>query len=561
MRIRQPVIVTMFCLVFAADAPAQSAHVVVRKARIWTGDADRPAATALAVRDGKFIAVGDEDAVKPLIGDQTRVIDAGGRRVVPGLTDSHTHIISAGVQQTRVQLRDVEDRAEFIAAVQAYAATLPPDAWVLGGRWSTESWPDATPPTREWIDAATGGRPALLSRMDGHQALANSAALSLAGIDETGPPDPVGGKIDRRPETNEPTGILRDTAMGLVQKHIPPTSRTDQLAALTAAMREANRRGITMVHDMSEASDLAIFAAAHQENALTLRICVFVSVGDWSGNLSNVEQFPINDDTLRIAGFKGYMDGSLGSRTAYMREPYADKTSDADDARGLLLPLAAKEGELLRQCLAIDAAGLRPAVHAIGDEAVHRLLDAYEDVTKRNGPGDRRPRVEHAQHLLPSDIARFGKLGVVASMQPFHKTDDGRYAEDAIGAERCRSSYAFRDLLDAGAPLAFGSDWPVVTVNPFAGIKAAVTGKTLDGKEWMTHQNITVEEALRAYTAGPAWAARMEDRLGRIRPGFLADFVILEQDPFDVPPDRLDEISVQTTVVNGRVVFEATLHR
>jgi len=451
----------------------------------------------------------------------------------------------------------VPDRAAFVAAVGDYAASLPPDAWVLGGRWSTESWADPTQPTKEWIDPVTGDRPAYLSRMDGHQALVNSAALKLAGIDRGGPADPLGGRIDRDSVSGEPTGILRDEAMEPVARLIPPPSPEQKDRALLAAMKEANRFGVTMVQDMSRWSDLEVFARAHRRGELTVRLCVYASVDDWTSTIDDVLRFPIRDDWLRIAGFKGYMDGSLGSRTAYMREPYLDNPPDDPERRGLLLPLAAKEGELLRQCRAADRAGLQPAVHAIGDMANHLLLDAYERVAHSNRPRDRRPRIEHAQHLLPQDVERFARLGVIASVQPFHKADDGRYAEQVLGRQRCQSSYAFRALLDCGAYLAFGSDWPVVTVNPFAGIATAVTGKTLAGKTWMPHQNITLEEALAACTAGPAWAAMMEDRLGRIRPGYLADFVILQDDPFALPPERLELVRVHQTVVGGDVVYAA----
>lgn len=535
----------------------QTAELVVVNAAIWTGDESRPAAEALAVRDGRFLAVGGGPEISRHIGPTTAVIDAGGRRVLPGLADAHTHVLSAGLMLSRLQLRDAPDRGAFVAAVRDYAASLPSDAWVLGGRWSTESWPDPTQPVKEWIDPVTGDRPAYLVRMDGHQALVNSAALKLAGIDRHGPADPAGGRIDRHPRTGEPTGILRDEAMTLVARLIPVPSEEQKDKALLAAMREANRYGVTMIHDMSNEDDLPTFARAHRAGALTVRLCVFVSVDDWSSRIGAVRAFPVADDWLRIAGFKGYMDGSLGSRTAYMREPYADNPRESPQRRGLLMPLASQEGELLRQCRAIVEAGLRPAVHAIGDEANHRLLDAYAELVRNGGQATIRPRMEHAQHLLPGDIPRLPELGVIASMQPFHKADDGRYAEQAIGRARCETSYAFRSLLEAGAHLAFGSDWPVVTVNPFAGVATAVTGHTLDGGTWMRHQNISVEQALAAYTSGPAYAAGMEDRLGRIRPGYLADFVILQDDPFAVRPERLDEVGVFKTIVAGKIVFDA----
>jgi len=306
---------------------------------------------------------------------------------------------------------------------------------------------------------------------------------------------------------------------------------------------------------MSSWARLEAIVRARDDNTLTLRVRLYVSEDDWTEYIDRVKRFR-NDDRLRVPGFKQFMDGSLGSRTAYMAKPFADNPPDKAERRGLLTATATKEDEMLRLCGAADAAGLASAIHAIGDQANHRVLDIYEAVIKANGPrADRRLRIEHAQHLLPGDIPRFSGLGVVASMQPLHKADDGRYAEKAIGPKRCKTSYAYRSLLDAGARVAFGSDWPVVTLNPFKGIHAAVTGKTLDGKTFVPEQNITVEEALRAYTGGGAYAASDQDRLGQIKPGFLADFVVLGEDLFGVAPDVLGDIRVRATFVNGKRVW------
>ncbi|MFQ5424525.1 MAG: amidohydrolase [Phycisphaerae bacterium] len=535
-----------------------AADLIVLNARVWTADGDRPEVTAFAVREGRFVCVGNAGDVRAWRGARTRVIDAGGRRVIPGLCDAHLHLISGGLQLARLNLRDVADRAEFIARIAERAASTAPGEWILGGRWSTESWPDATQPSRDWIDVVTGDVPLLLSRMDGHGALANSAALRLAGIDRSGPPDPAGGEIVRDPATGEPTGLLRDAAIDRVSSHAPRPSRRQVDRALRAAMREANRHGVTSVHTMSPWSVVAAVDRALQNGALTLRVRVYVSEDDWTAYIDRVKHHRV-DDWLRICGFKQFMDGSLGSRTAYMAAPFADNPPDQPDRRGLLSAIAQREGRLQQMCEAVCDAGFTPAIHAIGDQANHLVLDIYEAVGRSRSAGSAtataRFRIEHAQHLLPGDIARFASLGVIASMQPLHKADDGRYAEQAIGTARCRTSYAFRSLLDAGARVAFGSDWPVVTLDPFKGIRAAVTGRTLDGALFVPEQRLTVPESLRAYTIGGAEAAGDADCLGRIRAGLLADFVILEDDVLTVEPAALGDVRVRATYVAGRRVW------
>jgi predicted amidohydrolase YtcJ len=562
-------------LLTAGCQPSGPWQLVVYNAKIWTGDPACPAANYLTVdRSGRFAEVGTEagpgDCLEKCRGADTLCIDAGGSRLIPGLMDAHLHLVSGGLQLARINLRDVPDRAAFIAAVDARARATPAGRWILGGRWSTESWPDPTQPTKEWIDPVTPDHPVLLARMDGHGALANSAALRLAGIDRDGPPDPPGGRIDRDPATNEPTGFLRDTAIDLVAARAPDTPAQELDAALRAALQEAHRHGLTCVHSMSSWNDLQVMDRARAAGELTLRVRVYLSVADWTAFLDRARAFP-GDDRLHIRGFKQFMDGSLGSRTAYMMEPFADNPHDRRDWRGILRggvgggPPGGASGEsedaymarFRERCARVVAAGFDPAVHAIGDRANYCVLNAYEEVMAGRPAGQRRYRVEHAQHLLPQDIARFARLGVVASMQPYHKADDGRYAESAIGADRCRSSYAFRSLLDAGAPLAFGSDWPVVSLNPFLGIHAAVTGRTLDGRVFMPQESLSVEEALRAYTAGGAWASGEEDRLGRIRRGGLADFVILAEDPLALPPEKLAGVGVRATYVAGRRVWPA----
>lgn len=539
-----------------------SADLIVMNAKVWTGNKDAPAADAFAISDGSFVAVGREADVMKLKTAKTTILDAHGRRVIPGLIDAHLHLISGGQQLSRLNLRDVKDRREFVQAVRNYAASRKPGEWVLGGRWSTESWPDPSQPTRQWIDSATGDTPALLERMDGHGALANSAALKLAGIDAKGPSDPPGGRIDRDPDTREPTGILKEGAIDLVRKHIPPASSSELREALAMSMREANRFGITCVHTMSNWSDVAVLRSARKAGELYLRVRVYVMEDDWAPYHSR-KNWDQDDDWVRISGFKQFADGSLGSRTAYMAEPFAD----APGNRGLPQEAIKPPKRLEDACFEVGKDYYGSAVHAIGDQANHEVLGVYERLKPRladcsldwamSGRPIPRVRIEHVQHLLPEDIARFARIGVIASMQPLHKADDGRYAEAAIGKERCKTSYAFRSLLDTGAILAFGSDFPVVTLDPFKGMHAAVTGRTLDGKVFVPEQNIKVDEALTAYTRGGAEACGEPARLGNISVGALADFAILNDDILSMKPDDLPNTWVAYTYVGGRQVWPA----
>jgi predicted amidohydrolase YtcJ len=516
----------MLALLLALQAPLAPAHLVIDNAQIWS-DGQVGFARFAAVRDGRFIHVGEP--VAELVGPNTVRVDAGGRVVIPGLIDSHIHMISGGLGLTQINLRAAVSRDDFIRRVREWTREVPRGRWLLGGRWSVESWAVREEPRKEWIDFATPNTPAYLTRMDGHTALVNSAALKIAGITKDGPPDPPGGVIERDPQTGEPTGILREKAMGLVSRHIPPVSVDDKLAALKLAIREAHAHGITAVSDIPGLGDLPVYERLAAEPELSLRFFLYPTGGDWAAAAKRVRAFKGKHMAVEVKGFKAYFDGTLGSRTAMMRQPFLGNAEGKEDWRGLPMPIAV-DGTFLRDARAADAAGLQSIVHAIGDEANHILLnqlsEAYKDVRAA------RNRSEHAQHLLPQDIPRFARLGVIPSMQPYHKADDGRYAESYIGAERSRSSYAFKSLLDAGAMLAFGSDWPVVSINPFLGVEAAVTGKTMDGRYWQIQENITVAEALRCYTSHAAYASFAEREIGKIAPGYRADFVVLDQSPF-----------------------------
>lgn len=543
----------------AATQAAEPADMILFNARIWTADPERPAAEWLAARDGRIVALGDGDAWRQQAGDETRFVDARGRRVLPGLIDAHVHLANAAEDMRALDLRLAKSREDLLEMLRRHAPTLPAGAWLVGTRWSSESWPDQRPPSADEIDEATAGRPAVLIRMDGHSLLAGRSALEQAGITKDGPSDPPGGTIGRDAGGN-PTGGVYEQAMDLIEAHVvqPPA---DMKALFLRAVNEANRNGITGVGAIETRQMVEELVELDKQGRFTLRAAVSLTAGgdtlaEWRPLLRWGKDNAQPSRHVRVIGFKGYMDGSLGSRTAWMTEPYADNHMAADkaaDNAGFPLAMAAT-GELEALIHEGAAMGLQPIVHAIGDRANSTLLDWYaglpDDQRKRL-----RPRVEHTQHLLPEDVARFGKLGVVASMQPYHKADDGRYAEQRLGPERIKSSYAFRGLLDSGATLAFGSDWPVVTVNPFAGIHAAVTARTLDGKTFVPEQSITVEEALLAYTRSAAQALLSEET-GALRAGHYADFVVLDRDVLTVAREQIAQTQVDLTVVGGRVVHE-----
>jgi len=531
----------------APDEDASGPDLTVTNAKIWTGDASRPWAEALAVDAGKVVAVGTNAEIGA-IGKPERTIDAHGRLLVPGFIDSHLHFIDGGRQLDSVELRDAKSRDELVARVQRFAETLPADAWITGGNWDNSNWGGELP-TREWIDAATGGHPAWLSRVDGHMGVANTAALKAAGIDRA-TKDVAGGEIVRD-KSGAPTGALKDNAMALMERVVPPLSNELRDRALQAAMKYVNAQGVTSVHNMGSWEDLETFQRGAKAGTLSVRFYAVVPLATWERLRDEKQRGLGSDEWVRIGGLKGFVDGSLGSRTAAMLDPF----EGAPDQRGLFVNTPE---DLYRWISGADKAGLNVMVHAIGDRANRTLLDIYERVTQENGPRDRRFRIEHAQHLSREDIPRFAQLGVIASMQPYHAIDDGRWAERYIG-KRIETAYAFRDLLDQKAHLAFGSDWSVAPATPLEGIYGAVTRRTLDEKNpegWVPAQKITVEEALRAYTSGAAYASFDEGSKGMLAPGYLGDFVVLDQDIFTIPPEQIRATHVDFTIVGGNVVYD-----
>lgn len=536
--------------------PGLAADLVIRNAVVRTMDAARPTASAVAVVGNRITAVGSDKEAASWVQPHTRVIDARGRLLLPGFNDSHVHFLSGGFQLASVDLRDARTPEEFSRRIAAFAAKQPKGRWVQGGDWDHELWPGAPLPRREWIDAATGDVPVFVNRLDGHMALANTATLKLAGVTrETKSPD--GGLIVKDPATGEPTGVLKDAAMSLVFRVIPPPSFDERLAAARAATEHAASLGVTSVQDMSAGTDVGVYQALAARGELKTRIYAVAPLKAWKRLAATGITAPFGSGALRIGGLKAFADGSLGSTTALFFEPYNDDSSTAGLPSDEMFPA----GAMAERVLGADAAGLQVMIHAIGDKANDTILGLYEQAMKTNGARDRRFRIEHAQHLRANDIARFASAGVIASMQPYHAIDDGRWAEKRIGAERAATTYAFRSLLDAGAKLACGSDWTVAPLNPMLGIYAAATRRTTDGKNpngWVPRQKITVEEAVRAYTVGSAYAEYQEGVKGTIAPGKLADMVLLERDIFEIDPVGIENVHVALTVMDGAVVYSSS---
>jgi predicted amidohydrolase YtcJ len=523
---------------------------MIVEGRIWTADPSRPWAEAVAVQDERILAVGSREQLKRLAGPMTQRIEAGDGLVTPGLIDSHIHLVDGGMRLASIQLRDADSRDEFVRRIAEFAQNAKPGAWIIGGDWDHSRWGGELP-SRDWIDAATPNNPVWINRLDGHMSLANTAAMRAAGVaDDVA--DVSGGEIVRD-AAGRPTGIFKDNALGLIDRAEPRPALQQQIDATVAAMAYLAERGVTAVHHMGSWRHVEVFRSAHSRGLLKTRIYACTPLDEWQRLANEIRDRGRGDDWLRIGGLKGFVDGSLGSHTAAFLKPFSDAPQD----RGLLVNTAEDLEDWTTQA---DRAGLQVVVHAIGDRAIRLQLDVFERVATANGARDRRFRIEHAQHIAPQDIPRFAKLGVVASMQPYHAIDDGRWAERVIGAERSETTYAFRSLLDVGARLAFGSDWFVAPPTPVEGIYAAVTRRTLDGEHpdgWVPQQKITVEEALRAYTIDAAYSAFSESSLGSLEPGKLADLVVFERNLFQTPTHELNAVPIATTIIGGNVVYQS----
>jgi predicted amidohydrolase YtcJ len=543
------VAVSIAVTAFACNHERPQADMIITNARIITEDDHLPYARAMAVSADTILAIGSNREVLKYKGENSAVLDLEGRCVIPGFIDSHVHFLQGGTNLASVQLRDATTPEEFINRIKVFASKLKPGSWILGGGWDGKGWNSL--PEKGWIDSVTPDNPVFVSRLDGHMALANSLALKLAGVNR-GAKDISGGTIGRD-SRGDITGIFKDNAMDLISRVIPSETQEEVDRALLAGTNYFASNGVTSVHGVDAGAYADGLARLRDNGRLITRVYAMVPIWQWRELAEKIEKEGKGDDWIRIGGVKAFVDGSLGSHTAAFLEPYTDLTTDS----GLFVN---SREDLYNWVLNADRAGIQVSIHAIGDRAIRFLLDTYETVEKENGARDRRFRIEHSQHIAPSDIERYAQLNVIASMQPYHAIDDGRWAEPLIGPERIKTTYAFRNLLDTGAKLAFGSDWPVAPATPLEGIYAAVTRRTLDDKNpdgWVPEQKITVEEALKAYTRDAANASFEEDIKGTLAPGKLADFVVLDRNITTVDPVEIRNIKVLQTYVGGRKVYDA----
>ncbi|MGC1906593.1 MAG: amidohydrolase [Candidatus Acidiferrum sp.] len=550
-------------LLFPMQSNAQSqATLILVHGKVWTENPKQPEVEAVAVRGNRIVALGDCATILKFAGPNTKVIELRGRRVVPGFNDAHVHFYMGGDGLTSVQLHDASSPQELRKIMADFARTAPKGEWILNGNWDHERWTPAALPDHELIDDVTPDNPVFVNRSDGHMCLANALAMKLAGVGKN-TPDVPGGVIVRDRDGN-PTGVFKDAAKGLIEKTQPKLSMNHILGAVRAAQKYANENGVTSVQDMgvftAQGVDTMVdviraYQILEGQNDLTVRVSTHIPLPDWKRFAAVGVRADFGTEKVQIGALKAFADGSLGSTTAWFFEAY----TDAPNTSGIPSPELLHPDEMYERMQGADKAGLQLAVHAIGDRANGTILDMFERLEKEDGPADRRLRIEHAQHVSPVDIPRFASLKVIASVQPYHAIDDGRWADKRIGPDRVKTTYAFRSLLDAGVTLAFGSDWFVAPMVPLAGIYAATTRRTLDGKNpngWVPDQKITVSEAVHAYTVGSAYASKEERNVGSLEPGKLADLAVLSDDIFHVDPVAIEKAKVDLTIFDGKVVFE-----
>ena len=546
--------------------PKPKADLIFTRGNIYTGVVD-PAASlgtgqrseALAVRGDRILAVGKRDDVMKLKGPETKIVDLGGHFVMPGFNDAHMHLASAGLEKMNVNLVGVKTLDEFRERLQAKCDAAEPGDWVIGEGWDETLWPVKTLPTRWDLDEVSGKHPVFLGRVDGHIAVANTRALQLASI-TVATRDPDGGKIDRD-DAGTPTGILRETAKDAALAVIPKPTHEKRRQAIELALADLASHGITSAQDNSQWEDFQIYEQLEHEGKLTARISEWLPFDDSIAELNKKrDSHPPSDIMLHTGMLKGFMDGSLGSKTAALLEPYSDDPKNT----GLPQYEAAKLNAMTKERV---LAGYQIGFHAIGDKGVQLALDAFAEAEKAakeakvkavDGGTDYRLRIEHAQVTTPQQIARFKDLKVIASMQPNHLLTDMNWAESRLGAKRAEHSYAWAEFLRHGVALAFGTDYPVEPVTPFRGVYSALTRQSEDGKKsYYPAQKLNSEQAIAAYTSGAAFAEFAEKEKGKLEPGMLADFVVLDQDITAAPPPKILDTKVLRTVVGGKTVYEA----
>jgi len=536
--------------------------LILDRGKIWTENPREPEVEAIAIR-GKYILAGGSSAdIADLKGPNTRVIHLEGRRVVPGFNDAHVHFYYGGASLASVQLRTAKSPQEFRDRIAKFAQTHPKGAWILLGEWDPQAWTPSSLPTHDLIDGVTPDHPVFVNRVDAHTMLANALAMKLAAVDRH-TADVPGGVIGRDAQGN-PNGIFIDAAKSLIERVIPPPGVPQLAGAILKAQKHAFQFGVTSIQDMAfvgprareSSGDLFhAYQSLLKRGDLNIRVSLHTPLPQWKKLANLGVEANFGNEILQIGGLKGFSDGSLGSSTAWFLDAYTDDPKNCGGPSDELCD----PDDMFANMLGGDKAGLQLAIHAIGDRANRIILDSFEKIERSNGVRDRRFRIEHAQHVQPSDVARFGKLRVIASMQPYHCIDDGRWACGRIGPRRVKEAWAARSLKDAGAVLAFGSDWWVAPIDPLSGIYAAVTRRPIDGSSpggWVPEQKISVREAVHAYTVGSAYASFQDHVKGSLQAGKFADLAILSKDIFAIDAEEIQETTTDITIVGGEVVYQ-----
>lgn len=537
---------------FTMNSNSQSIKKAFINGKVYTVIDKQPLAEAVLIEGNKIKFVGSTEEVKKLIDESTEVIDLNDKLMLPGFIDDHAHFTSGGFYLLGIDLRVAKSTFEFKEILKKYSEKNK-GKWITGGNWDHEAWEVKDLPTKEMIDEFTKNTPVFVDRFDGHMALANSYVLKLAKITKD-TPSPEGGLIVKDPKTGEPTGILKDNAMGLVYSIIPSSTKEETYKAAVTALNHAKEFGVTSVQDITYSQDLTVYKQLEKEGKLSCRIYTRMPIAGYKKLVDENVKVGYGSDKLKMGSLKGFADGSLGSSTAWFFEPYDQDTTTS----GLAMDIVS-DGSLREWSLDADKNRLQLCVHAIGDKANNYMLNLYQEIIDKNPKWDRRFRIEHAQHVRFEDIPRFAELGVIASVQPYHAIDDGVWAQKRIGPERIKYTYPFRTFLDNKVMLCFGSDWTVAPINPLLGIYAAVTRRTLDDKNpegWIPEQKITVEEAIKAYTINNAYAAFEDNIKGSIEAGKLADLVLLNEDIFLIDPVKIKDVKVDMTVFDGKVIYK-----
>ncbi len=539
--------------------PAVTADMVLTGGAVYTMSPERPWAEALAIRDGRIIYVGDVAGAQRLEGPRTRTLALNGRMVLPGFHDTHAHPLSGGLELGECNLYDAGTPAEVEGAVRAYAQAHPELAWIKGNGWQLPVFPGANP-GKAMLDRAVPDRPAFFYAADGHSAWVNSRALALAGVTRD-TPDPPNGRIERDPRTGEPSGTLRESAIGLVADLLPPYTPEARIGAVRRGLAEANRFGVTSITDADVPEEYAAaYAEVERQGELTARVLMALraseegAVGEDVARLAAIRERYQSGRRLTAGAVKFYADGVIEARTAALLAPYLDRGRDAG-------PLVYQPGDLAARVAAVDQAGFQVHIHAIGDRAIRVALDAIASAREQNGPRDRRPVLAHIQLFDPADLPRFRELGVIASFQPFWAQADEyitRLTIPALGPARSRWLYPIGSMLASGAVVAAGSDWTVSTLNPLDAIQVALTRRGIEapaGPAWIPEERAGLADMLRAYTTGGAYAERMERETGSLAPGKLADVIVLDRNLFTTPVAEIHTVRVLLTLLDGTVVW------